>query len=154
MELNKQYIYILSNPENSGILKIGKTKVSPIGRALQLSRQTGVVGEYKLEYSIEVPDCDLGEKIAHYCLKEFHYKKEFYKVDLEVAIKQIEIKIFHFFDIDYNFVSYNPVDLKEIEEAIEGLNLLLELSDEEGKVEIRNAINDLENSHKKMKINL
>ena len=95
MTENKQYLYILSNSERPELIKIGRTDKHPVLRAEQLSRQTGVLGQYVAEWYIEVPDSVIAEKLAHYQMKEYHYQKEFFKTSVSVAIEKIEGSYFN-----------------------------------------------------------
>ena len=95
----KGFVYILSNPEYPGKFKIGKTKDNPIIRAKTLSKQTGAIGEFKVEWSKEVPDMHIAEYILHYKFSKYHYEKEFFKFKLE-DIKPLAKKILDEFFFD------------------------------------------------------
>lgn len=84
------YIYIFSNPDLPGLLKVGMTYKSPEIRAKELSGTTGVSSKYHIEYYGKVVDRFAAEKAAHNRLKNFHHKKEFFKVGIEVAIYCVE----------------------------------------------------------------
>ena len=81
------YVYILLNPAYKGLLKIGMTIRTPQERALELSQSTGVPVDFVVAYDVIVRDCELGEKMAHSRLADFRYAKEFFKVDLKIAIQ-------------------------------------------------------------------
>ena len=121
---NKQYLYILRNSERPELIKIGRTDKHPVLRAEQLSRQTGVLGQYVAEWYIEVPDSVIAEKLAHYQMKEYHYQKEFFKTNISTAIEKIEATLLPFFKIEKNEIN----DEQSLTDAIEALNILLELS--------------------------
>jgi hypothetical protein len=87
---NPGYVYILSNPDLPGLLKVGMTSKKPELRAKELSGTTGVSSKYVIEYYGKVSDRFVAEKAAHNRLKNFHHKKEFFKVDIEVAIYCVE----------------------------------------------------------------
>jgi hypothetical protein len=84
------YVYILSNMDMPGLLKVGMTHRKPEIRALEISSATGVVSKYKIEYYCKVNDRFLAEKAAHNRLKNYHYKKEFFKTDIGIAIYCVE----------------------------------------------------------------
>ena len=84
------YVYILSNPDLPGLLKVGMTSKNPEHRTKELSGVTGVSNKYIIEYYCKVEDRFLAEKAAHNRLANFHHNKEFFKVDVEVAIYCIE----------------------------------------------------------------
>lgn len=87
-----QWVYVMSNPTMSGVLKIGYTKNDPYERARQLSGATGVALPYKVEYAFK---CFNGEQLEH----EVHHRltalrlnshREFFQIELEQAIGAIE----------------------------------------------------------------
>lgn len=87
---NSGYVYIFSNPDLNGLLKIGMTSKNPEVRAKELSGTTGVSSRYEIEYYGRVKDRFLAEKAAHNRLENFHHKKEFFNVDIGVAIYCVE----------------------------------------------------------------
>ena len=84
------YVYILSNVDLPGLLKIGMTNRKPETRALEISSSTGVVSKFRIEYYCKVNDRFLAEKASHNRLKNYHYKKEFFKADIATAIYCVE----------------------------------------------------------------
>jgi len=100
MNLNqKGFVYILSNKEYLGKYKIGKTKDNPVIRAKSLTKQTAAIGEFKVEWSKEIPDMNIAESILHYKFRKYHYEKEFFEFDLE-EIKNLAAKILDDFFIE------------------------------------------------------
>ncbi len=87
---NPGYVYIFSNPDLNGLLKIGMTSKSPEVRAKELSGTTGVSSRYVIEYYGRVKDRFLAEKAAHNRLENFYHKKEFFNVEIGVAIYCVE----------------------------------------------------------------
>lgn len=87
---NAGYIYIFSNPDIPGLLKVGMTKKVPDIRASELSGNTGVSSKYIIEYYGNVADRVKAEKCAHNRLKQFHHNKEFFKVAIGTAIYCVE----------------------------------------------------------------
>ena len=81
------FVYILSNEEYPHKFKIGKTKDNPVIRAKTLTKQTGAIGEFKVEWSKKVPEMNIAESILHYKFRKYHYKKEFFEFDLEKTKK-------------------------------------------------------------------
>jgi hypothetical protein len=136
----KQYLYILSNNERPELIKIGRTDRHPVLRAEQLSKQTGVLGTYIVEWFLEVPNSVMAEKLVHYKMKEYHYDKEFFKTSVEEAIKVIEQTLFPFFQI----TETSKVTEQDIKDSIAGISLLLDTEDEVEKQEILNEIHKLE----------
>ena len=88
-----QWVYILSNPTQPGLLKIGYTKKLPEERAKQISAATGVVLPYKVEWAYQ---CFNGEKVereVHHKLKaqRVNNNKEFFQISLEEAKEVINL---------------------------------------------------------------
>ncbi len=89
-----EYIYILSNPSMQGLIKIGKTTISPDKRMSEL-HSTGVPTPFVLEFSAEVEDCTASEKSAHLALQEYRVSKhrEFFRISVHDALLLILPKI-------------------------------------------------------------
>jgi hypothetical protein len=87
------YIYILSNISLPGLLKIGKTDVSPEKRAKQLG-STGVPSPFIVEFSKLVSDPTKAENEIHTILGKSGLRhsnqREFFHVDLSEAIQIVE----------------------------------------------------------------
>jgi T5orf172 domain len=105
--MEKQYVYILSNSEFPDLIKVGETHGNPEMRAIQLTRQTGAIGTYSVEWAMQVPDSILAEKIAHFKLKEYyHSKRELFLIKPNDAYLILE-KIFKsFFEIKKPVIIY------------------------------------------------
>lgn len=88
--MNQGFIYIFVNAAMPGIVKVGKTKYEPIGRADQLSSATGVPERFSIFREYAVCDCDEAERFAHRILERVfgrpNSKREFFSgVPGEVA---------------------------------------------------------------------
>lgn len=84
------FIYILRNESfKPGILKIGMTSRSPIERSKELSKPTGIPSKFEVVHVEFVNNFKRAEKLIHEALKEFHYNKEFFKVDVSFAINTV-----------------------------------------------------------------
>ena len=81
------WVYVLSNPAQPGILKIGYTSNTPEERARQLSNATGVALPYVVEYAYSCWNGLELEKDIHERLNEYRLTKqrEFFQMDLEEA---------------------------------------------------------------------
>jgi len=81
------WVYVLSNPSQPGIFKIGYTSNTPEERARQLSNATGVALPYEVEYAYSCWNGLELEKDVHERLNEYRLRKqrEFFQVDLEEA---------------------------------------------------------------------
>lgn len=87
-----QWVYVLSNPIQPGILKIGYTKLTPDERAKQISNTTGVALPYEVAWAFK---CFNGEQLegeVHRALGMYRVNKqrEFFQISLEEAKKTIE----------------------------------------------------------------
>ena len=87
-----QWVYVLSNPIQPGILKIGYTKLTPDERARQISNATGVALPYDVAWAFK---CFNGEQLegeVHRALEMYRVNKqrEFFQISLEEAKKTIE----------------------------------------------------------------
>ncbi len=97
--MEKQYLYILSNPRYENLFKIGGTNKNPAIRADQLSRQTGTIGKFQVEWSIVVPDWRVAEQMAHYLLREQAEEKEYFKLDMLQSTEMLMAKLTQFFEL-------------------------------------------------------
>ena len=81
------WVYVLSNPAQPGILKIGYTSNTPEERARQLSNATGVALPYEVEFAYSCWNGLELEKDIHERLNEYRLTKqrEFFQIDLEEA---------------------------------------------------------------------
>lgn len=88
-----QWVYILSNPTQPGLLKIGYTKKLPEERAKQISSSTGVALPYKVEWAYQCFNGEMVEREVHHKLKSkrINNNKEFFQVSLEEAKKAINL---------------------------------------------------------------
>jgi hypothetical protein len=88
-----QWVYILSNPTQPGLLKIGYTKKLPEERAKQISSATGVALPYKVEWAYQCFNGEMVEREVHYKLKaqRVNSSKEFFQISLEEAKETINL---------------------------------------------------------------
>jgi hypothetical protein len=90
-----QFVYILTNVAYPGICKIGKA-VAPSKRVKQING-AGTVSEWVLKYAIPVTDDYKVEGMVHKNLEHLRMdshqgsSREFFLIDFEDAIKEIEI---------------------------------------------------------------
>ena len=86
------WVYVLSNPVQPGIFKIGYTNNTPEERARQLSNATGVALPYEVEFAYSCWNGNDLEKDVHERLDEYRLsnQREFFQVDLEEAKEIIE----------------------------------------------------------------
>lgn len=91
------YIYIMTNYFYGDIVKIGHTQDKPDVRANKLTRETGVLGEFVVEWYAEVSNSKIGEQLIHQLFHEFHLDKEYFHIELEETIKLFEDKLKKFF---------------------------------------------------------
>ena len=88
-----QWVYILSNPTQPGLLKIGYTKKLPEERAKQISSATGVALPYKVEWAYKCFNGEMVEREVHHKLKaqRINSSKEFFQISLEEAKETINL---------------------------------------------------------------
>ena len=88
-----QWVYILSNPTQPGLLKIGYTKKLPEERAKQISSATGVALPYKVEWAYQCFNGEMVEREGHHKLKaqRVNSSKEFFQISLEEAKETINL---------------------------------------------------------------
>lgn len=86
----KGYVYVLSNPEMPGILKIGCSAHGGARRAKDLFT-TGVPAKFILEFELLVDDCYEIETRVHNRLVDKYVEsgREFFRVDVKEAIEVI-----------------------------------------------------------------
>jgi hypothetical protein len=86
------YVYILSNPTYPELLKIGHTSDDVSERAGSLSSATGVLAPFQIEYWCLTLNAQAVERRVHEKFKSVreNKKREFFKVDLDEAIREIE----------------------------------------------------------------
>ncbi|WP_280337905.1 GIY-YIG nuclease family protein [Salinicola acroporae] len=84
-----EYVYILKNQSYLPyVLKIGRTKNSPVIRAKQIYwNATGVPEHFELVYVCQVPDCVVAEDAIHKVLSSYRKNgsREFFHIPLKVA---------------------------------------------------------------------
>ena len=85
------WVYVLSNPTMPGYLKIGFTDGTPEKRAQQLSRSTGVIMPFKVEWAFHCYNGSQLEKEIHHHLEASRVtgNREFFDVSLDEAKKVI-----------------------------------------------------------------
>ena len=83
------WLYLLENQHMQAV-KVGKTDRNPRERADELSKATGVPGQFVVSHSWRVINSSKAEKLAHGVLKEYRIPGgEFFKVPAAVAVAQI-----------------------------------------------------------------
>ena len=88
-----QWVYILSNPVQPGVYKIGYTKLTPDERAKQISNATGVALPYEVAWAFRCFNGEHLEGAVHHALAEFRVnsQREFFQIDLDMAISSIKL---------------------------------------------------------------
>jgi len=86
------WLYIIRNPEIRGKLKIGITRRTPEERARELSRASGVLGEFRVLESWRVSDPEEAERRIHDRLasKRAAANREFFRVSPDEAREQVK----------------------------------------------------------------
>ena len=86
------YVYIMTNPMYPDLLKIGHTTLQVSERAADLSRATGVLQPFVIEYwrlTLKAKDV---ERIVHdaFAAQRENKRREFFRVSIDEAIREIE----------------------------------------------------------------
>lgn len=131
------YVYILSNSDNHGILKIGKTDKDPEERAKQLSRQTGTIGIYQLEWHKEVLNSTMAEKFLHYFFRHFRIrnKKEHFLLSLPVATETAEKVVQKMIELDELVLESLDNEIAETIKLIEDTEMTKSVLDSKEELE-------------------
>lgn len=82
------WVYIAKTKDNQ-FLKIGRTKKNPLERAKTLST-TGVLNHYEILFSLPVFNQYIVEKNIHKKLKKYRVSKEFFSVNIDIAINAFQ----------------------------------------------------------------
>ena len=84
------FIYIMSNPALSGLLKIGQKGKDPLIRRKSLNT-TGVPDDFVIEYQALISDYKRQEKLIHQKLNKVRHsnKKEFFSTSVLEVINRI-----------------------------------------------------------------
>ena len=90
--VDKQHVYVLSNPSMPGLLKIGYTKGDPSKRVSQLDRSTSVPTGFVLEWAFPCYNGIELEGEVHEYLSGYRVnnQREFFKIPLEEVKSIIE----------------------------------------------------------------
>lgn len=124
-----EYIYILSNPSMSGLLKIGKTTKSPNKRMVEL-HSTGVPTPFVLDFAAEVNDCTHSEKVIHQVLANYRVSKnrEFFRIEIKQALELV-LEVIGEYEIHYLSHNFN------IEKIRKKINEKTRIKEEREKIE-------------------
>jgi hypothetical protein len=141
--MSKGYIYIMSDSEHEDKIKIGKTEKHPEIRAEQMSKQTASIGDFKLQWFEEVSDCHFMESYLHFIFKEFHYKKEFFKIDLGLAIEIANESTLYFKELENKLKDLFLGKVEFIEKRIKALEISNRLAVCDNKKNVLNRLESL-----------
>jgi hypothetical protein len=87
------WVYVMRNPAlRDPVFKVGQTRRWPWERADDLTRSTGVYGEFSLVYFVHVSDRTAAEAHAHEILREHRVMqgKEFFQAPLPKVLKALD----------------------------------------------------------------
>lgn len=89
------FVYVLANPAMPGLYKIGFTTRSPMARAAELSKWTGLPGDFHVEYYGEFESPALIEKSVHDAFSEQRVTlaREFFRENLGNIVYVIEEQV-------------------------------------------------------------
>lgn len=89
-DTNEGFVYVLRHPNMPELVKIGYTTRSPSIRAKELSKGTGVPGEYEVAHAVEVEQPKRIEQQVHAKLSGYRVSEgEFFRVQPKEALKAI-----------------------------------------------------------------
>lgn len=141
--MKKGFVYIMSISDRPGIIKIGRTEKHPEHRAIQLSNQTASTGEFKLKWFKEVENHEFVESFLHFVFREFNIKKEYFNIDLELALELANQSISYFIEIDKNLKSLFLGKVDFMEKRIKALEISQRIKGDIDKVFIQNSLDSL-----------
>jgi len=85
------FVYIMTNPSMPGLIKVGMTNRNPLLRAKDNDlNSTGIPTPFQTQYFAFFAEMAKAEKKAHRKLYDYHYGKEFFKIDVISAVQIIE----------------------------------------------------------------
>lgn len=91
MTNNRGYIYVLANSAMPDLVKVGKTTRTPVERAAELSKVTGVPTPFIVVYEQLVDDCTAAEEFVHNLLTQKGFReannREFFRVPVSEVVK-------------------------------------------------------------------
>ena len=86
-------IYLLTNPDMPGLVKIGKTERDDVPRRVRELWTTEVPRPFRCVRAVRVPDVDLAEKALHRAFdpERRHPRREFFSIEPEQAIALLDL---------------------------------------------------------------
>lgn len=141
--MKKGFVYIMSISDRQGIVKIGRTQKHPEVRAEQLSNQTASTGEFKLEWFEEISDEVFMESFLHYVFKEFNLKKEYYTIDIDLAIEIAKDSIVYFKEMEKKMKVYYFDKIEFIEKRKKALEISIKHNKKNDVEFVKNRIDSL-----------
>ena len=86
-------VYVLTNPEMPGLVKIGLTSRNSVEERLKELYSTGVPSPFKCEYAARVPDENSVERAFHMAFEpdRVNPNREFFRMEPERAIVLLEL---------------------------------------------------------------
>ena len=92
VEHEEGLVYVLANHTVPDLLKVGMTTGTSEERAKQISRRTGVPGEWKVVYEFRTDNCRQAEKSVHSRLEPYRdsKQKEFFRAPAKIVIKAMQ----------------------------------------------------------------
>ncbi len=100
------------------MIKVGRTNKHPEILANELSKQTGTIEKFIVEWHLEVIDNEIAEKVAHFKLRGFHHSKEYFSISVYDAHLILEKFIIPLFEIEKPVIFYSDELQKKIKVEI------------------------------------
>jgi hypothetical protein len=91
--MEKQIVYVLTNPAMPNLCKIGKTTQSDVEMRMSQLYSTGVPLPFECAFAVEVEDCSKVETALHVAFgpSRINPKREFFEIDPEQAIAVLKL---------------------------------------------------------------
>jgi len=91
--MEKQIVYVLTNPAMPNIVKIGKTTQSDVSLRMSQLYSTGVPLPFECAFAVEVEDCSKVETALHIAFdpSRVNPKREFFNIEPEQAIAILKL---------------------------------------------------------------
>jgi len=152
-ENNEQYVYVMSNPSFTDLLKIGWTREHPNIRANDLNT-TGIPTPFVVEHVIITQDGSKLEKQIHNHIKTYRVNtnREFFKISkeklTEILTKELNLELIQITEINVpiNTKKYYTKKINQIKELYETLEKeVYEFSDKFNKEKTELVIQKINN---------
>jgi hypothetical protein len=145
--MSEGFIYVLKNPHMPRLVKIGYTQRSPIARAIELSKHTGVPGSFSVVKSWRINDAAAYEKRIFAMLAAHRKVGEHFQLSSSEAVERINVLLRAWGQIDDDGLTQNERaqaalrqrEMEKAEKAKVALRLAREIESDTRNAEISAA---------------